>query len=318
MEKTGNKYHRLVRIYYQVRASAYCALFFIIGLHVWEHGYGVTAWVLLVAQFLVYPHLIFWRACSARNSLEAEMLNLRLDSVLVGIWAAALEFPIWIAFTLFVGTTLNNAINRGARGAILAMLAYACGALAWGFAAGFRFSPDTSVAVTAMCLVGVSAYVVGLGNIVFAQYRKLRDAREALREGAKALAIQANAFENMTEATMIVSGNGLILSVNRAFTKVTGYSADDVVGKPESEFRLALQPAEYYDEMRDALAHRGYWSGTSWCRRKDSNLYREWRSISTIRDSAGSISHYINLFMDVSDPLHSVPGSTHRTAANAS
>lgn len=318
MKQSGKKYHRLVRIYYQVRASAYAALFFTIGLHMWEHGYGVTAWVLLVAQFLVYPHLIFLRARSAANSLEAEMLNLKLDSVLVGVWAAALEFPIWIAFTLFVGTTLNNAINRGSRGAIVAMLGFSCGALAWGLVAAFRFSPDTSVAVTAMCLVGVSAYVVGLGNIVFVQYRKLRDAREALREGANTLAIQANAFENMAEATMIVSGNGLILSVNRAFTKVTGYTAGDVVGKPESEFRLALQPEDYYDEMRDALERQGYWSGTSWCRRKDSNLYREWRSISTIRDDAGRITHYVNLFMDVSDPLYSVPGSGVRAAANAS
>ena len=59
----------------------------------WSRGYGGLAWTLLALQFLVYPHLLFWRARSATNSLKAEHANLLLDCLLLGIWVAALEFP---------------------------------------------------------------------------------------------------------------------------------------------------------------------------------------------------------------------------------
>jgi len=418
------KYHRLVQVYYRVRASAFAALFFAIGLHMRGRGYGELAWVLLALQFLIYPHLLFWRASRAANSLSAEQNNALLDSLLAGIWASALGFPVWIAFTLFLGTSLNNAINRGGRGVLGALLAFAAGALAWGLVGGFKFSPQTEPAAAALCLVGLSIYVIGLGNIVFVQNRKLRDTRNALREseehyriitenaadliamldaeghwvytnpayrrlfpeaalesgadavallhpqdreatrtmlekaiqtgdtqkflyrltaadGAehefqataksfaqarasrivivstdvtelrrrdKRLAVQATVFENMSEAMMIVAADGTIISVNRAFTALTGYGEEEVCGKPESEFRTALQPPEFYDDIRDTLKRQDHWTGTSWCRRKDASIYREWRNISAIRDAAGRTTHYLVFFADLSQPAH--PGRT--------
>jgi PAS domain S-box-containing protein len=419
-QSVTKKYHRLVRIDYQIRATAFATLFVAIGMHMWGRDYGGLAWVLLALQFLAYPHLLFWRARRAPNSLKAEHTNLLLDPLLVGIWASALEFPIWIAFTLFLGTSLNNAINRGWRGALGALLAFSFGALGWGLVAGFKVSPQTDLAAAAMCLIGLSIYVIGLGNIVFAQNRKLRDARNALRQseehyriitenagdliamldaagrwvyanpayrrllpeaaleigadalahlhpedrdatravleqavqsgesqgflyrliaadgkehefqanaksfshaGAprtvvvstdvtelrqrdKKLALQANVFENMADAMMIVAADGTVLSVNRAFTTVTGYGAEEVCGKSETEFRTALQPQEFYDEIRDALERQGNWSGTSWCRRKDTSIYRERRNISAIQDAAGRTTHYVVFFADVSQSAH--------------
>jgi len=414
------KYHRLVRIDYQVRAIAFAALFIPIGLHIWGRGYGGLAWTLLVLQFLVYPHVLFWRARRAPNSLAAEQGNLLLDALLLGIWSAALEFPLWIVFTLFLGASLNNAINRGGRGAMKALAAFAFGAIAWGLVSGFKISPDTDFWTTALCIVGLLVYATGVGNIVFAQNRKLRDTRNALRQseehyriitehagdliamldaagrwlyanpayrrllpetalhigadalahlhaedreatrallekaiqtgesqaflyrlvatdgnehefqakaqsfthaGAprivivstditelrqrdKKLAIQANVFENMAEAMMIVAAEGIILSVNRAFSAITGYGADEACGKSESGFRTALQPAEFYDEIHLALERRGYWTGTTWCRRRDESIYREWRNISAIRDTAGRATHYVHFFADVSQSAH--------------
>lgn len=420
MGQNVTKYHGLVRIDYQVRTIAFAALFVAIGMHMWERGYGGLALALLALQFLAYPHLLFWRARRAHNSLKAEQNNLLLDSLLVGIWASALEFPIWIAFTLFLGTSLNNAINRGARGVLGALLAFSSGALGWGLVAGYKVSPQTDFTSAALCLIGLSVYVIGLGNIVFAQNRKLRDTRNALRQseehyriitenagdliamldaagrwvyanpayrrllpeaaleigadaiarlhpedrdatravlekavqtgesqgflyrliatdgkehefqakaksflhaGAprtvvvstdvtelrqrdKKLALQSNVFENMADAMMIVAADGTVLSVNRAFTTVTGYGAEEVCGKSETEFRTALQPQEFYDEIRDALQLQGYWSGTFWCRRKDASIYREWRNISAIRDGAGRTTHYVVFFADVSQSAH--------------
>jgi PAS domain S-box-containing protein len=424
IELTGQsaprKYHRFVRIFYQIRATAFAGLFVAIGMQMWGRSYGGVAWLLLALQFLAYPHLLFWRASRAPDSLKAEHANLLLDCMLLGVWISALEFPVWIAFPVFLGATLNNAMNQGWRGALGALLAFASGALAWVLAAGFKVSPQTDPVAAALCLIGLFVYVIGLGNIAFAQSRKLRATREALRQreehyriitenagdliamldvagrwlyanpayrrlvpaaalevGAdalaclhpedrnatralletaiqtgetqeflyrliatdgnehefqakarafsragvprtvvvstdvtelrqrdKKLAIQANVFENMVDAMMVVAADGTILSVNRAFTTVTGYGAEDVCGKSETGFRNALQPAEFYDEIRDALARQGYWTGTTWCRRKDASVYREWRNISAIRDEAGQVTHYVVFFADVTQSGH--------------
>ena len=419
-QSAAKKYHRFVRIFYRIRATTFAGLFVAIGIQMWSRGYGGLAWTLLALQFLVYPHLLFWRARSAANSLKAEHANLLLDCLLLGIWVAARGFPIWSAFPIFMGALLNNAMNRGRRGALGALIAFAIGGLAWGLAAGFKFSLETEPAAAAMCLGGLSVYVSGLGTIVFEQSLKLRDTREALRlreehyriitenaedliamldaearwvyanpayrrllpeaaleAGAdalaqlhpedreatraqlekatrtgesqafiyrligadgkerefqakaksfahagvprivvvstditelrrrdKTLAIQANVFENMAEAMMIVAADGTILSVNRAFTAATGYGAEEACGKSETAFRTALQPPEYYDEIQRTLERQGYWTGTSWCRRKDASIYREWRNISAIRDTGGSTTHYVVFFADVSQSAH--------------
>ena len=416
----ARKYHRFVRIFYQIRAVSFAGLFVAIGIQMRGHGYGELAWALLALQFLVYPHLLFWRARSAADSLKAEHANLLLDCLLLGVWIAALGFPTWIGFPVFLAAALNNGINRGWRWALLALLVFAAGALAWGLVAGFTFAPHTETAATVLCLLGLFVYVIGLGNIAYAQSLKLRATREALREreehyriitenaedliamldaagrwvyanpayrrllpaealepgtdalaathpedrdamravletavrsaqaqkfhyrlngagGAahefqavaksvayadgprivivstditelrqrdRRLAVQANVFENMTEAMMIVDADGIIVSVNRAYTALTGYGEDEVCGKPESEFRTALQPPEFYAEIRATLQRQGHWTGTSWCRRKDGSVYREWRNISAIRDAAGNATHYLAFFADVS---HSAP-----------
>lgn len=414
------RYHRFVRIFYQIRAAAFAALFVAIGMHMRGRGYGEFAWALLALQFLAYPHLLFWRARNARDSLKAEHANLLLDCLLLGVWMAVLEFPTWIAFPVFLGTTLNNSMNRGWRGALEALLAFSIGALAWVLAAGFKVTPQTDAVAAALCLLGLFVYVIGLGNIAFAQSRKLRDTRETLRqreehyriitenaedliamldaearwvyanpayrrvfpeaalqagtdalaslhaddrEDARAalekaietgesqeflyrlmavdgnehefrakaksfahagvtrivvvstditalrqrdrkLAIQANVFENMAEAMMIIGADGIILSVNRAYTAVTGYAAEEVCGRSETAFRTALQPPEYYEQIRHALERHGYWTGTSWCRRKDASIYREWRNISAIRDTQGHATHFVVFFADVSQSAH--------------
>ena len=298
------KYHRFVRIFYRIRTASFAGLFVAIGIQIWGQGYSELAWTLLALQFLVYPHLLFWRARSAPNSLKAEHANLLLDCLLLGIWVAALGFPTWIAMPIFMGALLNNAMNRGWRGAVRALFAFAFGALAWSVVAGLKLSPQTDPAAAALCLIGLSVYVTGLGAIVFEQSLKLRDTREALRQRGEKLAIQADVFENMADAMMIVAVDGTILSVNRAFTTVTGYGADEVCGKSESEFRTALQPAEFYDDIRDVLKRQGHWSGTSWCRRKDESIYREWRNISAIRDAAGQVTHYVVFFAEVSQSAH--------------
>ena len=124
----------------------------------------------------------------------------------------------------------------------------------------------------------------------------------AFRKQREQLELAAHAFGQMAEAIMIVSAEGRIMSVNKTFSQITGYAADEVVGHPEPDFRWALQPQSFYDEIRDRVSEKGNWTGTTWSRRKDGSLYKEWRNVSAVRDDKGWITSYVTLFFDVGEP----------------
>jgi PAS domain S-box-containing protein len=120
-----------------------------------------------------------------------------------------------------------------------------------------------------------------------------------LRESEERLLLAAHAFEGMTEAILITAADGTIVTVNRAFCELTGLPRDDVLGRNEREVRNALQPPQFYDEVFAAVAREGYWSGTTWARRKNGSVYREWRSLRAVRDSGGAVTHYVMVFYEV-------------------
>jgi PAS domain S-box-containing protein len=129
----------------------------------------------------------------------------------------------------------------------------------------------------------------------------LRDVTD-LRESEERLLVAAHALEGMTEAIMITSIDGTVQTVNRAFTQVTGYAADDVLGRPESELRGALQPPSFHQEVYAAVERDGYWSGTTWSKRKNGSVYREWRSVRLVRDAGGRPAHYVTVFYELGAP----------------
>jgi PAS domain S-box-containing protein len=87
--------------------------------------------------------------------------------------------------------------------------------------------------------------------------------------------------------------------VNRAFSEVTGFSRDEVLGQSETAIRNALQPPQFYDELYAMVQRDGYWSGTTWSRRKNGSVYREWRNVRAVRDAGGPVTHYVSVFYEV-------------------
>jgi PAS domain S-box-containing protein len=120
-----------------------------------------------------------------------------------------------------------------------------------------------------------------------------------LRDSEERVLLAAHAFEGMTEAIAITAADGTIVTVNRAFSEVSGFTREDVLGQSERVIRNALQPPEFYDEVYRAVAKDGYWSGTTWARRKNGSVYREWRSIRSVKDAAGTLTHYVIVFSEV-------------------
>lgn len=137
-----------------------------------------------------------------------------------------------------------------------------------------------------------------------------RDITELGRQEER-LAVAAHAFDEMSEAMMIHTLAGEIIMVNHGFCELTGYPIEEVIGANEADFRNACQPPSFYDQMYSAVERDGRWTGTTWSRRKDGSLYREWRNVSAIRDDAGRIKHIVTMFfeLDSRDTAQAAPVS---------
>jgi len=108
-----------------------------------ERGQGPSAWILAALQFLVYPQMIYFIAKRAKNPMRAEMNNVTLDAVSVGVWAAALGFPLWITFVFTLTSVLTTTAFKGWWGIAQTAGGMAVGAVAAVLVGGFRFEPET-------------------------------------------------------------------------------------------------------------------------------------------------------------------------------
>jgi len=136
----------------------------------------------------------------------------------------------------------------------------------------------------------------------------LRDVTD-LRESEERLLITAHALEGMTEAIMITAADGTIVTVNRAFCEITGHERAEVLGQPEKAVRASLEPPGFYDELYAAVHRHGYWSGASSSRRKNGSAYREWRSVRSVKDAAGAVTHYVHVFYEADAPRSGLSAS---------
>lgn len=108
-------------------------------------------------------------------------------------------------------------------------------------------------------------------------------------------------FENTSEAIVITNAEQCILSVNRTFTHVTGYSHEEVVGKTPRILNSGVHDQAFYESMWEHLKINGNWRGEIVNRRKSGDLYHELLSISTIKNDEGVVEYYVAIFTDVSE-----------------
>ncbi|MDR2551035.1 MAG: EAL domain-containing protein [Desulfobulbus sp.] len=118
------------------------------------------------------------------------------------------------------------------------------------------------------------------------------------------LHIYRQAVESALEGIVITDASANILAVNRAFTEITGYSAEEVQGCNCRILQSGRHGREFYERLWRALVEDGRWSGEIWNRRKSGEIYPQILSISAINDSGNTLSHCVGLFHDISTMKH--------------
>lgn len=109
----------------------------------------------------------------------------------------------------------------------------------------------------------------------------------------------AAVLNTVGEGVIVTSLNKLIISVNPAFSAITGYAADQVVGKNLRLFFSGPQQPEFYRELWETLINTASWQGEIWNRHQDGTLYVSWLSLRLVRDDKGNHSHYVGIFSDI-------------------
>jgi len=108
-------------------------------------------------------------------------------------------------------------------------------------------------------------------------------------------------FENTSEGILITNAEHQIVSVNKAFTDITGYSEEEVLGKNPSLLQSGRHDDVFYKDMWQVIQTTGQWSGEIWNRRKDGEVYPQLLNINTFKNHSNELTHHIGVFSDISN-----------------
>ncbi len=140
-----------------------------------------------------------------------------------------------------------------------------------------------------------SAQSLGKANL---DLQREVDQRRQIQEK---LRLAAKVFDGSIEAIMITDAEGELISVNRAFSEITGYAAAEALGNRSHILRSGMHDEEFYRLIWESLREFGSWRGEVWNRRKTGEIFPSWAAISSVRDCAGRLTNYITVFSDISE-----------------
>lgn len=113
--------------------------------------------------------------------------------------------------------------------------------------------------------------------------------------------LAARVFDTTGEAIMVTDTVANIVAVNPAFCRITGYSEAEVVGRNPSLLDSEHHDQDFFRAMWATLRANGEWAGEVWNRRKNGEVFPEWQTVSSVRDEAGQVTHYVAIFSDLTE-----------------
>lgn len=118
------------------------------------------------------------------------------------------------------------------------------------------------------------------------------------------LILSAEAFARHSDGVLLTDANGIILTINDAFTRTTGYTRESLRGQRPNLFKSGRHDPSFYSNMREQIAHHGWWQGGVWNRRSDGELFFKWLTINAVRDELDILTHYVGVYRDVAAVKH--------------
>lgn len=134
------------------------------------------------------------------------------------------------------------------------------------------------------------AAMLMLGYVIYAYYKMVERGHE--------LRIAATAFETQ-EGILITDLKHRILRVNRAFSSLTGFSAEEAIGHTPDLLKSDRHDEDFVHRMWETIARDKYWQGEVWSRRKNGEIYPAWLTTTAVTDAKGKMTHYVSVFTDI-------------------
>ncbi len=138
------------------------------------------------------------------------------------------------------------------------------------------------------------------GQIWVSEHQDISERKQAEQK----LRIAATAFETQ-ESIIIADADTIILEVNQAFTKISGYAATEVIGKRPNMLGSGIHDDSFYEQMWNEVKQHGQWHGEIWNRRKNGEIYLGLLTISTVKNGHNEVTNYVGSLIDISERKYS-------------
>lgn len=125
-----------------------------------------------------------------------------------------------------------------------------------------------------------------------------------LKRHMETLRLAEAVFHNTQEALVVTDLEANILAINPAFSVITEYASEEIIGKNIRILQSGRQDKEFYRQMWQEIEQTGSWQGAIWNRRKSGDIYQEWLMINTVRDESGEPIQYVGISLDISRMEH--------------
>jgi len=140
--------------------------------------------------------------------------------------------------------------------------------------------------------------VKGMEGVICLLATDLSEINE-FKRNERELKLAASVFTHASEGILITDAHGHIINVNDAFTRITSYSRDEVLGRTPNILSSGRQDKGFFAALWHDLTEKGHWYGEIWNRRKNGEVYAEMLRISALCDSDGKVTEYVGLFSDI-------------------
>ena len=200
-QATETRLHPIVTLDYRVRVIAMLVMGLIPLFH-FEGRPPLPALAAMAFTGVVWPHVAYLLARSARDSRAAEFRNLLLDSFIVGGWTAALSFSLVPSATMILAINTANLSVGGARTALRGLLAIAVGILVIGWPLGFPLKLTSSLATDVFCMAGILTVTSIFGYFGYFQTKRVRQAKNDLSEQNQRIQEQNRVIEQAHKSAL--------------------------------------------------------------------------------------------------------------------